>query len=420
MPLQSAAGLGPAIVRVSKVRNFKKSPINGIIYLAPMKFTKFILLFFLIAGIFFVGCGKTTPAPTTPPVLNSITLSDTTDGSTSTTDDLTVTVGLSATGNPTQMMLSESSDFAGTRTASWSDYSATTTFSFTGSAGTKTLYCKLKNSSGESNTVSQSITYQPPAPIPPSHPEWFTWWGGRPGHDAIVTSNAVMLDENAPYSSKSAGLVTILPIPGPQDDAPWLTSHLDTRVSQGFAKIFMENERGLSRAEIQALKAWAAAHPNIKIFMWCVDYNWRRPYGSEPTEGSWGSEGRDYFYWDEYDGISSNVIFCFQVYLCLNGVLDTDFTDDTEAASQERYWLDTHYMPFINQFRVINQCLFVLGIGGWKTQKPNFDLNDLQREMNLCKEKLPLGMGFYGTTDGWHMDGAIEAADSFCQTWISE
>jgi hypothetical protein len=385
-----------------------------IINIVLKNFSSAIILLFII--FLFCGCHATTPAPAVP-VISSLTLSDSSDGSTTTTDELTVNVNISATGNPTEMMLSESSNFTSARTASWVDFHATGAFIFTGGAGTKTLYCKVKNSAGESNVASQSITYQPP-PVP-EH-QWFTWWGGRTAHDDIDSSNAVMLDENAPYSNKSAGLVTILPIPGPQDDPAWLTEHLTSRVNQGYTKIFMENERGLSRAEIQAFKTWVAANPSIKIFMWCVSYNWRRPYGSPPTEGYWGSEGRDYFYWDEYNGISSNVIFCFQVYFSLHGVLDTDFTDDTVAATEERAWLDNHYMPFIQMFNLQNQCLFVVCLGGDKSQNPHFDLNDLTREMNLCKEKLPLGMGFFGTTDGWHSDGAIEAADNFCQAWLAE
>lgn len=387
-----------------------------------MKFTKFIL-FFLIAGIFFVGCGKTTPAPTSPPVLNSVTLSDTTDGSTSTTDELTVNVGLSATGNPTQMMLSESSNFATPRTANWVDYSATATFTFTGVAGTKTLYCKLKNSSGESNVVSQPITYQPPSPPPPppppSPPEWFTWWGGEAGHQ-IASANAVMYDQPSPLNEKSAGWIGVYPYAGPQDDPNHITNKLNQRLNQGFSKAFFEVERGLSRNEIQALKTWATAHPDFKLFLWMVSYNWIHPYGSPPAEGYFDSTGRQYCYWDEFEGSPSNMILCWMVYFSLHGMIDTDFTNDTDAAAKERAYLDANYLPFIEQFGLKNQSLFVLCLGGYKSENPNFDLNDLTREMNLCKEKLPLGMGFFGTTEGWSNEGAIDAANNFCAAWLAE
>lgn len=387
-----------------------------------MKFSYLILLF-LPAIILFSGCHHAAPAPT-PPVLNSVALSDTTDGSTSTTDDLTVSVGLSATGSPTQMMLSETSDFTGKRTPSWGDYLAAATFTFTGSAGTKTLYCKVKNSAGESNAASQSITYAPPSPPPPpppTPPEWFTWWGGRPGHD-LSSSNCVMLDENAPLNDKSAGWIGIYRYEGTQNDPEHITTKLNERLGQGFTKAFFEVERALSRPEIIALNNWATAHPDFKIFLWMLSYQWVAPYGTEPTQTYFTEQNhRTYTYWDEYQNSPGNVIFCFEVYFSMNAAaIVTDFTNDTLAASEENTWIQQNYLALINTFGLKDQSLIVISLGGEKSQNPNFDLNDLTREMNLCKAELPLGIGFYGTTDGWHSPGFIEAADNFCTAWENE
>jgi hypothetical protein len=107
-------------------------------------------------------------------------------------------------------------------------------------------------------------------------------------------------------------------------------------------------------------------------------------------------------------------------YFSLHGVIDTDFSDDTQAAAKEREYIEQNYLLFVEQFNLKDQSLFVLSLGGANCNNSNFDLTDLTREMNLCKENLPLGLGFFGTTDGWSIAGAIDAANNFCAEWLNE
>jgi subtilisin-like proprotein convertase family protein len=87
----------------------------------------------------------------TTPVLNTFAINS---GAASTTSQ-TVTLNNTATCTPTQYMASESSSFTG---ASWLAYSTAPSFTLS-AGGIKTVYLKLKNATGESNTMNDSIDY---------------------------------------------------------------------------------------------------------------------------------------------------------------------------------------------------------------------------------------------------------------------
>lgn len=76
----------------------------------------------------------------------------------SSTTNKTVTLNNSATNNPTHYMASESSSFSG---ASWISYSSAPNFTLSSGFGTKTVYLKVKNGGGESNSRNDSINYIP-------------------------------------------------------------------------------------------------------------------------------------------------------------------------------------------------------------------------------------------------------------------
>ena len=73
----------------------------------------------------------------------------------SSTTSRTVTLNNTCTGSPTQYMASESSGFSG---ASWKAYSTAPSFTLSSGNGTKTVYFKVKNASGESNSASDTIS----------------------------------------------------------------------------------------------------------------------------------------------------------------------------------------------------------------------------------------------------------------------
>ncbi|MFH1347287.1 MAG: right-handed parallel beta-helix repeat-containing protein [Candidatus Margulisiibacteriota bacterium] len=100
------------------------------------------------------------------PNVGSITLSDQTSLSTTYTNNLTVSLAASGvTGNPAQMMISESAAFAG---ASWGSYANPTTFGLSSGDGEKTAYYKIRDTaSNESAAVSDSITLDTTAPSTP-------------------------------------------------------------------------------------------------------------------------------------------------------------------------------------------------------------------------------------------------------------
>ena len=102
-------------------------------------------------------------APIVAPVLNSISI----NSGASDTDSLFVDIAFSSSGTPTHYMLSESSDFTGASWIAWSG--STVQFSLSSGDGLKTVYAKLKNSTGESLSVNSSITYKaPPVTSAPS------------------------------------------------------------------------------------------------------------------------------------------------------------------------------------------------------------------------------------------------------------
>ena len=74
------------------------------------------------------------------------------------TSSQTVTLNNVCTGNPTQYMYSESADFTG---ASWQTYATAPTFTLSSGNGLKTVYFKVKNATGESTVVNDTITLTP-------------------------------------------------------------------------------------------------------------------------------------------------------------------------------------------------------------------------------------------------------------------
>ena len=89
------------------------------------------------------------------PILQTFAINS---GSSSTTSQ-TVTLNNTATCDPTHYMASENIDFSG---ASWQIYSASPSFTLSSGCGTKTVYLKVKNASGESNILSDTIEYVTP------------------------------------------------------------------------------------------------------------------------------------------------------------------------------------------------------------------------------------------------------------------
>ena len=115
-------------------------------------------LFFLFF-ITFTNFLCISPAYADPPILSSITLSDTDSGSTEYTNSEFVVVDIDCAGSPAEMMLSYRSDFEG---ASWIAYENPTIGELNRGyvPGNRTLYCKLRNALlEESNIVSDSIFY---------------------------------------------------------------------------------------------------------------------------------------------------------------------------------------------------------------------------------------------------------------------
>lgn len=84
------------------------------------------------------------------PVLASFSI----NSGAATTNSQTVTLNNTATCSPTHYMASESSNFSG---ASWQTYSASPSFTLSSGCGMKTVYLKLKNASGESNVMNDTV-----------------------------------------------------------------------------------------------------------------------------------------------------------------------------------------------------------------------------------------------------------------------
>src|SRR3989339_50790 len=98
--------------------------------------------------------------------VDSISLKDASTGSTSYSNNQTVSVEASGvTGSPTEMIVSSEASFSG---ASWIPYDANTTETLSAGDGIKTVYYKIRNSNYvESATVSASITVDASAPTAP-------------------------------------------------------------------------------------------------------------------------------------------------------------------------------------------------------------------------------------------------------------
>jgi hypothetical protein len=73
------------------------------------------------------------------------------------TTSRTVTLNNAATGNPTQYMASEFANFAD---ATWQSYSVAPSFALSEGNGKKTVYFKVRNGNGESDAVSDGITFR--------------------------------------------------------------------------------------------------------------------------------------------------------------------------------------------------------------------------------------------------------------------
>lgn len=99
--------------------------------------------------------------PETAPQISSFSLTDTSSGSTTVTDSRIVNFQITATNDPTQMMLSENSGFSG---ASWQTYAASGTFTLSDGYGNKTVYLKLQNASEVSAIASDTINYSSSSP----------------------------------------------------------------------------------------------------------------------------------------------------------------------------------------------------------------------------------------------------------------
>lgn len=87
-------------------------------------------------------------------VLNSISI----NGGAGSTSSREVTISMSITGSPTHYMLSESPSFSG---ASWNTYSGVSVpFTLSSGAGSKTVYCKVKNATTTTAISNATISLQ--------------------------------------------------------------------------------------------------------------------------------------------------------------------------------------------------------------------------------------------------------------------
>ena len=93
------------------------------------------------------------------------------NGGAASTTSRTVSLNNTCTGSPTHYMASESSSFTG---ASWQTYSTKPSFTLSSADGTKTVYFKVKNATGESSAASDSIEVSESPVEPPSVPVPFS------------------------------------------------------------------------------------------------------------------------------------------------------------------------------------------------------------------------------------------------------
>ncbi len=94
----------------------------------------------------------------TLPVVESMAI----NGGATETTSATVTINSVCGGTPTEYMASLSPSFSG---ATWLPYSASLSFTLTGDLGTKTVYFKVRNASGESGAASDTILFAGPPSI---------------------------------------------------------------------------------------------------------------------------------------------------------------------------------------------------------------------------------------------------------------
>jgi len=105
----------------------------------------------------------TVTEPSLAPVLDSILLKDRTSGSEDYTNELTVTIEISASGPAaTEMRFADTE--GGLAAAAWQAYQASSEQALSAGEGMKTLWCELKNAAGSSNTASDTIVCDMTAP----------------------------------------------------------------------------------------------------------------------------------------------------------------------------------------------------------------------------------------------------------------
>ena len=92
----------------------------------------------------------TTVSQVAAPTLDSFAINDGGDS----TANRSVILNNTATGDPTEYIASELPDFGG---ASWQPYSPISLFTLSSGNGTKTVYMKVRNAAGESDTMTDSI-----------------------------------------------------------------------------------------------------------------------------------------------------------------------------------------------------------------------------------------------------------------------
>jgi hypothetical protein len=132
----------------------------------------------------------------------AVTLFSINDGATSTTSR-TVPLNNQATGNPTQYMASETPSFEG---ANWNIYSTAPSFTLSSDNGTKKIYFKVKNESGASSTVSDTIILDEIIPLtinaspitgniwPAGDMDWYKFTVTNPGTYKIETWEGSLVD----------------------------------------------------------------------------------------------------------------------------------------------------------------------------------------------------------------------------------
>ncbi|MCX7047563.1 MAG: glycoside hydrolase family 5 protein [Candidatus Sumerlaeota bacterium] len=126
--------------------------------------------------------GSITLAAPAPPIVSSFAINNGADS----TANRAVVLNNSCAGAPTQYMASESASFSG---ASWQTYSAAPSFTLSTGNGLKTVYFKTRNSGGESNTISDSITLM--VPIAPTITYFAINNGAASTTNRTVTLNSV-------------------------------------------------------------------------------------------------------------------------------------------------------------------------------------------------------------------------------------